>query len=362
MREETATSPAMQRYLPRVALEWELDAPDRPWQAIDATLVFVDISGFTRLSEKLARRGRIGAEVLTEVLSAVFGRMLALAYERGGALLKFGGDALLLMFRSDDHAVQACSAAVEMRAALRAASGLPSAAGRLDLKMSVGIHSGTVHLFLVGDLHRELLVAGPAATLTAAMEKAANQGQIMVSPATADALPRGSTGPRVGPGHLLRWRRARVAPIGAVLPRQVPPDSAVHFLPARLRDSLAGAGRARAPDRLGRVHALRRHRRRAGPRWPGRPRRRPRRGHADRPTGDRPRGRHVPRQRPRQQRLQGPPDHRACPTPRTTTRAGSCGPCGRCSTPGRGSSPGRGPTAATCSPARSARSTAAPTR
>ena len=84
MKEETATSPAMQRYLPRVALEWELDAPDRPWQAIDATLVFVDISGFTRLSEKLARRGRIGAEVLTEVLSAVFGRMLALAYERGG--------------------------------------------------------------------------------------------------------------------------------------------------------------------------------------------------------------------------------------------------------------------------------------
>ena len=226
MREETTTSPAMQRYLPRVALEWELDAPDRAWQAIDATLVFVDISGFTRLSEKLARRGRIGAEVLTEVLSAVFGRMLALAYERGGALLKFGGDALLLMFRSDDHAVQACSAAVEMRAALRAASGLPSAAGRLDLKMSVGIHSGTVHLFLVGDLHRELLVAGPAATLTAAMEKAANQGQIMVSPATADALPRGSTGPRVGPGHLLRWRQARVAPIGAVLPRQVPPDSA----------------------------------------------------------------------------------------------------------------------------------------
>src|SRR5215469_9970214 len=131
----------LERYVPRVAAEWEFDAPDARFRIADATLCFVDISGFTKLSERLARKGRIGAEELTEVLNRVFGEMLDLAYARGGALLKFGGDALLLMFQSDDHPLQAACAAVEMRAALRAAAMIPTSVGRVPLRMSVGVHS-----------------------------------------------------------------------------------------------------------------------------------------------------------------------------------------------------------------------------
>ena len=103
------------RFVPRVVLEWDLDAPGRKWQEVEGSLVFLDISGFTNLSERLARRGRIGTEELTEVLGTVFGSMLDLSYVRGGGLLKFGGDALLLLFLGDDHARQASGAAVEMR-------------------------------------------------------------------------------------------------------------------------------------------------------------------------------------------------------------------------------------------------------
>jgi class 3 adenylate cyclase len=91
-------------YVPRLAADWDLDAPGVSWRSLDATCCFVDISGFTALSERLARRGRIGAEELTEVLNHDFSRMLGVAYEKGGSLLKFGGDALLLAFVSDDHA------------------------------------------------------------------------------------------------------------------------------------------------------------------------------------------------------------------------------------------------------------------
>jgi len=108
--DETRSTRGLGRYVPRRAAEWDLDAPGRRWQEVEASLCFVDISGFTPLSERLARRGRIGAEELTELLNRVFGQMLALAYERGGSLLKFGGDALLLMFASPDHAAQAASA------------------------------------------------------------------------------------------------------------------------------------------------------------------------------------------------------------------------------------------------------------
>src|SRR6516165_5808277 len=181
-------------YVPRMAAEWDLDAPGALRQETDATCCFVDISGFTALSERLARRGRIGAEELTEVLNHVFSRMLEVAYGKGGALLKFGGDALLLAFTGDHHARMAAESSVAMQAALREARTLPTSVGRVNLRMSVGIHTGTFHFFRVGDLHRELLIAGPAATATTRMEQTADAGEIVVSSATAASLPAGAIG------------------------------------------------------------------------------------------------------------------------------------------------------------------------
>ena len=120
----------LSRYVARHLSEWHLHTSNH-WRDLDGTLVYVDISGFTALSEKLAGQGRIGAEELTGVLNFVFADMLDVAYNRGGNLLKFGGDALLLLFVGPDHPVQACSAAVEMQAALRAASGYRTSAGDL---------------------------------------------------------------------------------------------------------------------------------------------------------------------------------------------------------------------------------------
>ena len=46
---------------------------DRAWTA-EGTAVFVDVSGFTRLSEQLARKGREGSEQITEVIGAASSR------------------------------------------------------------------------------------------------------------------------------------------------------------------------------------------------------------------------------------------------------------------------------------------------
>ena len=116
----------LRRHVPRLALEWDDDADGRWWQQVDASLVFADISGFTALTEKLATRGRIGAEELIETLNRVFCAMLEEAAVRGGELLKFGGDALLFVFRGDDHQARACRSAVDMRQALREAAKIPT--------------------------------------------------------------------------------------------------------------------------------------------------------------------------------------------------------------------------------------------
>jgi class 3 adenylate cyclase/tetratricopeptide (TPR) repeat protein len=230
------------RYVPGVALSWPGPGSTEPvglHRHVDGTLVFVDVSGFTALSERLAQRGKVGAEQLTDVLNTVFGTMLGLAAARGGTLLKFGGDALFLLFEGPDHPAQAASAAVEMRSALAQTAQLPSTAGRLTLRMSVGVHTGLVDLFLVGSSHRELVVAGPATTAVAEMEAAASAGQILLSPHTAAHLPASAVGDPLGPGRLLRWRRPH-----AILPdphlRPTADDPGL-FVPTALRGFLAAA-------------------------------------------------------------------------------------------------------------------------
>jgi class 3 adenylate cyclase/tetratricopeptide (TPR) repeat protein len=239
-RDDSAAS-ALVPYVPRMVSEWEMEAGDRLWREIDATCCFVDISGFTALSERLARRGRVGAEVLTVVLNHVFSRMLDLAYEHGGTLLKFGGDALLLAFTRLDHPVEAARAAVKMRAALREARDVDPSLGRINLRMSVGMHAGTFHMFRVGRSHQELLITGPGASTTTRMEQAAEAGEIVVSADMAARLPRTAVGAEKGAGRLLRWRSVPSASPGLITPRVVVDKAIEESVPVALRHWLANA-------------------------------------------------------------------------------------------------------------------------
>ena len=189
-----------------MSVSWLETAADEQVRSVDGSLAFVDISGFTRLTERLARRGVVGAEELSDILDATFGTLLRVARADGAELVKWGGDAVLLLFDGDDHAARAARSAYRMRRTLREISKRRTSAGAISLRMSVGIHSGVHHFFLVGDpaVHRELIVSGPAASITADMEAAASAGQIVVSADTAAQLPARLVGAAVGEGRLLR--------------------------------------------------------------------------------------------------------------------------------------------------------------
>ena len=88
---------------------------------------------------------------MSDTLNATFAALLDVAYQDGAGLVKWGGDAVLLLFDGPGHADRACRAAYRMRAKMREVGRLQTSAGRVTLRMSVGIHSGTFHFFLVGD-------------------------------------------------------------------------------------------------------------------------------------------------------------------------------------------------------------------
>ncbi|MGA9278900.1 adenylate/guanylate cyclase domain-containing protein [Ilumatobacter sp.] len=249
---DSDTTFRLERFVPRLVLDWVTDEPDCQWRSVEGTMMFADISGFTALSERLATRGRIGTEELVETLSRVFGGMLEITARRGGQLLKFGGDALLLLFTGDDHARQAASAAVEMRRDLRRASQIPTSVGRLKLAISIGAHSGSFHLFLVGDRYRQLVLAGPETTLAMECESAADAGQIVVSEQMASLLGAGSTTPR-GDGQLVvTWRTGVIDRVRPPVARATDVDAARSVTPPNISSVLENG----APDPIHRVATI----------------------------------------------------------------------------------------------------------
>ena len=201
-----AKFPASERlkpYVSRLAIEWLREHPGERHRVIDGTLVFVDISGFTNLTERLSKKGKVGAEEMNDVLDATFTELLSVGYDYGAAVVKWGGDATLLLFTDEGHAARACHAAWAMQQKMRSIGRLRTSAGPVRLRMSVGVHTGRFDFFFVGSLHRELVVAGPEANATVEAESIAEAGEIVVSGATAALLEPGYLGSPRGGGFLL---------------------------------------------------------------------------------------------------------------------------------------------------------------
>jgi class 3 adenylate cyclase len=224
-------------YVAGLAVAWAQAMPVARHRTIEGSLAFVDISGFTTLTERLAAKGKIGAEEMSDVLNEKFAQLLEVAYSYGALLVKWGGDAVLLLFEGPDHAALACRAAHEMQRTMRRVGRLQTSVGAVQLRMSVGINSGAFDFFLVGDRHLELLVAGPAATTTAVMEGIADAGEVLVSEATARQLPTRCLGAAKDGGVLLR-SGPPVAPRCRYWPRAAETVGPSRFLDPAIRDHL----------------------------------------------------------------------------------------------------------------------------
>src|SRR6266536_1067786 len=175
-------------YLPRLVIDWSREQPKLGARELEGTLVSLDISGFTRLSERLQAAGRAGAEELVLLISGVFQGLIGVSDRHGGDVLKFRGDALLVFFSGPGHERRACQAASQMQWLIDETGKTMSSVGAVTLRMSVGIYSGPCWFFLVEGTHRELIVTGPAATATIGLESEASGGQILVSARTAELL------------------------------------------------------------------------------------------------------------------------------------------------------------------------------
>jgi class 3 adenylate cyclase/tetratricopeptide (TPR) repeat protein len=171
-----------------------------------------DVTGFTAMSESLAQHGKEGAELMASVLNRYFDRMLEIADRWGGVQMKFGGDAILLLFSGRNHAPCAAACGLEMQAAMTEFRRVAVGDEEYRLRMRIGVHSGRFFSASVGQPDGVLhyLLVGPDVNRTAAVEPAASPGQVVVSAETTALL-----GPEC---HLVPtttggiWRVRRIEP------------------------------------------------------------------------------------------------------------------------------------------------------
>ena len=65
---------------------------------MEAVALFIDILGFTALTESLMANGSEGAEVLADTLQVIFTPVFETSYSQHGFISSFAGDALIALF------------------------------------------------------------------------------------------------------------------------------------------------------------------------------------------------------------------------------------------------------------------------
>ncbi|WP_102348181.1 adenylate/guanylate cyclase domain-containing protein [Bacillus sp. Marseille-P3661] len=146
----------------------------------DVTLVFVDIRGFTPLSEKME------PEEVILILNEYLDLCTRAVFKFEGTLDKFIGDGVMAIFgapiEQPDHAERAVRAALEMkRHSSEMAKRLEEQYGRA-VHFGVGINSGPAVIGNIGSQDRlDYTAIGDTVNLAARLESNAKPGQILIS-------------------------------------------------------------------------------------------------------------------------------------------------------------------------------------
>ncbi len=178
--------------------------PNKPFEEkYMAAVLFVDISGFTALTEKFAGQGPSGAEDISAILNDFYGQWIEIIKSYGGDIIKFAGDGLLVIWEDDNletaalHAAQAALDASEQLAGFRA--------GQSTLSTRIAISAGEIGLSGLGGVFNrwEVIITGDAIEQVSLAQASLKPGQISVSPAAWKSLYWRALGDPLEDGYML---------------------------------------------------------------------------------------------------------------------------------------------------------------
>jgi adenylate cyclase len=167
-------------------------------------MMFLDVRGFTALSERSSPREVVGT------LNQLYDLCVPVVMRHGGHANKFVGDGMLAVFgapeRHADHADRAVAAAVEIARCVHEHF-------RGELQVGIGVNSGRVLVGTVGGGGRlDFTVIGDAVNTAARVESATREtgDDVLVTEATRDLLTADQDGWEERPAIPLKGKSDRV--------------------------------------------------------------------------------------------------------------------------------------------------------
>ena len=144
---------------------------------IEATVIFIDLCGFTAISENTT------PDVVVNMLNTYFDVMVKEIIAQEGHIDKFIGDAIMAVFRGDYHLDRAIDAALAVRHQI---NDLPEVNSTKQFKpnVSIGIKSGEMISGNIGSSSLKRLdytVIGDTVNIAARLQDAAQPNQILIS-------------------------------------------------------------------------------------------------------------------------------------------------------------------------------------
>jgi class 3 adenylate cyclase/tetratricopeptide (TPR) repeat protein len=190
-REEEGPSAAWRSFVPdyvvRTLLSNPHETPLGNSECTDAVVLFIDVAGFTPMSEALTNSGAYGTEELTRILNGWFDTMASLVSLYGGAVAEFAGDALTAVFWSDAETRRATQrravgCALYMQAEMARFQIINTRAGTFELAMKAGLAAGPLMASIMGDpaIRLGYVLAGPALDRAVRAEQHARRGEVIV--------------------------------------------------------------------------------------------------------------------------------------------------------------------------------------
>jgi len=178
-------------YIPgdrRRALASAAAIPDR----VRGAALFADISGFTPLTDALARElgPQRGAEELTAHLNRVFQALIDELDRFDGHVIYFSGDAVTCWLDGDDG-LRATACGLAMQQTMRHLGEVITPAGlRMRLALKVAVAVGAARRFVVGDPNIQLIdvLAGRLIDALAVAECNAGKGEVVLDGSAIDSL------------------------------------------------------------------------------------------------------------------------------------------------------------------------------
>ena len=149
-------------------------------ETVEATVVFLDICGFTSLAEKLAPTD------VVSLLNTYFDLIVKEVIAQNGHVDKFMGDAVMAVFRGEHHLDRAIDAALSARAALQQSNATLPPGFEYRPEVSIGVNTGEVVSGNIGSASLKRLdytVIGDVVNTSQRLQSVGKAGQIIISEA-----------------------------------------------------------------------------------------------------------------------------------------------------------------------------------